>query len=102
MLTKLERLRDIVWGEDIPSPTVPEYREHHESIQKILKVIDGYIDELENSKSAEDTASDSVSTLSLRNVSNSLVLENTGNRRIILNLDSGPMYLKPKDVLVLK
>ena len=37
---KIERLREIVWGEDIPSPTIPEYREHHESITKILKFID--------------------------------------------------------------
>ena len=40
---KIEELRDLVWGEDIPSPTVPEYREHHESIQKILKFIDSEI-----------------------------------------------------------
>lgn len=37
---KIEQLREIVWGEDIPSPSVPEYVEHHESIQKILKFID--------------------------------------------------------------
>jgi hypothetical protein len=37
---KLEQLREIVWGEDIPSSTIPEYKEHHESIQKILKAID--------------------------------------------------------------
>ena len=37
---KLEQLRELVWLEDIPSPTVPEYVEHHRSIQKILKFID--------------------------------------------------------------
>ena len=37
---KIELLRELVWGEDIPSPACPEYREHHESIQKILKFID--------------------------------------------------------------
>jgi hypothetical protein len=37
---KIEQLRDLVWMEDISSPTVPEYVEHHESIQKILKFID--------------------------------------------------------------
>lgn len=36
----IEDLRDVVWLEDIPSPTVPEYVEHHESIQKILNYID--------------------------------------------------------------
>ena len=42
-LQELHNLRDLVWGEDIPSPTVPEYVEHHESIQKILKAIDTII-----------------------------------------------------------
>ena len=36
---KILDLRDLVWGEDIPSPTCPEYIEHHESIQKILNFI---------------------------------------------------------------
>lgn len=37
---QLEDLRELVWLEDISSPTVPEYVEHHESIQKILHAID--------------------------------------------------------------
>lgn len=37
---KIEQLRELVWMEDIPSPCCPEYVEHHESIQKILKFID--------------------------------------------------------------
>jgi hypothetical protein len=37
MRKKLLELRELVWGEDIPSPVCPEYIEHHESIQKILK-----------------------------------------------------------------
>lgn len=37
---KIEQLRDLVYMEDIESPTIPEYREHHSSIQKILKFID--------------------------------------------------------------
>ena len=40
ILHKVEELRYIVWGEDIPSFTCPEYREHHESITKILEYID--------------------------------------------------------------
>jgi hypothetical protein len=39
----LQELRDLVDMEDIPHPTVPEYKEHHESIQKILVAIDGMI-----------------------------------------------------------
>lgn len=37
---KIEKLRYLVWEEDIPSPTIPEYIEHHKSIQKILEFID--------------------------------------------------------------
>lgn len=40
MKAKIEQLRHLVWEQDIPHPTTPEYREHHESIQKILKFID--------------------------------------------------------------
>ena len=40
MLSILRSIREEVWGYDIESPTCPEYREHHESIQKILKFID--------------------------------------------------------------
>jgi len=40
MHRNIEQLRELVWGYDIPSPTIPEYREHHESIQKILAFID--------------------------------------------------------------
>lgn len=37
---KIEELRELVYGFDIPSPTTPEYREHHKAIQEILKFID--------------------------------------------------------------
>ena len=40
ILHTVEALRELVWGYDIPSPTTPEYREHHDSIQSILKFID--------------------------------------------------------------
>ena len=43
----LEQIRDFVWDEDIPHPTVPEYVEHHESIQGILKFIDKLLKEME-------------------------------------------------------
>lgn len=36
----LDRIREEVWLHDIPSPTVPEYIEHHDAIQKIMLVID--------------------------------------------------------------
>ena len=37
---EINELRELIWGLDIPSPTVPEYVEFHESIQKILNKID--------------------------------------------------------------
>jgi hypothetical protein len=37
---KILELKELVWLQDIQYPTIPEYREHHESIQKILKFID--------------------------------------------------------------
>lgn len=40
---KLHALRDLVWDKDIPSPTCPEYREHHEDIQCILRRIDAIL-----------------------------------------------------------
>jgi hypothetical protein len=43
IIKNLEILRELVWNEDIPSPCCPEYREHHDSIQKILKFIDNEI-----------------------------------------------------------
>lgn len=42
---KIFELRELVWGVDIPSPTVPEYVEHHRDIQKILKAIDKILEE---------------------------------------------------------
>lgn len=35
----LEHIYNVVKMEDIPSPTIPEYREHHEAITRILKAI---------------------------------------------------------------
>jgi len=42
----LEKVRILVWLQDIPSPTCPEYVEHHKSIQKILTLIDGELNKL--------------------------------------------------------
>ena len=40
----LRAIEHKVWEYDIPSPTVPEYREHHEACQDILKYIEGFIE----------------------------------------------------------
>lgn len=39
-LEAIDRIRLEVWLIDIPSPTVPEYIEHHEGIQRVLGEID--------------------------------------------------------------
>lgn len=33
-------IREALWEADIPSPTVPEYVEHHEQIQSIMKLVE--------------------------------------------------------------
>lgn len=52
MIEKLYELRELVDDEDIPHPTVPEYVEHHASIQKILAAIDDIIASLTGSNPA--------------------------------------------------
>ena len=43
VINVLTDIYDKVWDYDIPSPTVPEYIEHHEQIQDILNYILKYI-----------------------------------------------------------
>lgn len=43
IIDELKDLWEFVWMRDIPSPTVPEYQEHHRDIQQILALIDGLI-----------------------------------------------------------
>ena len=46
-LNILFEIQEAVWGIDIPSPTVPEYKEHHEQCQELLALIDKKIKEVE-------------------------------------------------------
>lgn len=46
-LDLIDRIRFKVWLFDIPSPTVPEYIEHHEQIQHMLEEIDAVRKEVE-------------------------------------------------------
>lgn len=39
VITDLEAIWDELWGIDIPSPTVPEYIEHHQQIQSVMKLV---------------------------------------------------------------
>lgn len=44
--TAIDALRAIkygLWEIDIPSPTVPEYVEHHEQIKNMMEIVDGWI-----------------------------------------------------------
>ncbi len=36
----LDEVRHALWEIDIPSPTVPEYVEHHEQVQSVWKLLD--------------------------------------------------------------
>jgi hypothetical protein len=47
IIEKLKNLYEMAWNEDIPSPTIPEYIELHNKIQKILKEIEKIIKECE-------------------------------------------------------
>ena len=40
MEQKVRALRELIWGYDIPSPTVPEAKRQHEMIQVFLAFID--------------------------------------------------------------
>lgn len=47
VLHALKNVKEMVWGYDIPSPTVPEYIEHHEQMQAIMERIDVHIEYFE-------------------------------------------------------
>lgn len=40
----VQELKFHIWLRDIASPTIPEYIEHHESIQEILKFTDDVLE----------------------------------------------------------
>lgn len=46
----IKELRFHVWLRDIPSPTVPEYIEHHETIREILAFIDDIVEWIDNAE----------------------------------------------------
>lgn len=46
VIETLKAVRDLVWDVDIPSPTVPEYIEHHEQMQSIMRNIDILTDKI--------------------------------------------------------
>lgn len=42
----LKAIKRGLWEIDIPSPTVPEYVEHHEQITNMMEITDGWIKRL--------------------------------------------------------
>lgn len=40
VLGDLGDIRAALWDVDIPHPTVPEYVEHHQQIQKLIAIVD--------------------------------------------------------------
>ena len=52
-IADLKEIKDEIWGYDIPSPTCPEYREHHEQIQALMKFVKGKIDKWEKAAELE-------------------------------------------------
>ncbi len=52
----LDEIQHALWGIDIPSPTVPEYIEHHESVKKVMKVVLEKRKELKNLPSQKSGA----------------------------------------------
>lgn len=47
IVQELKQLRFDVWLKDIPSPTCPEYEEHHKAIMDILMELDALTDKVE-------------------------------------------------------
>ena len=56
VIDTLKAVRDLVWDVDIPSPTVPEYIEHHEQMQSIMRNIDILTDKIIKMPSAQPKA----------------------------------------------
>ena len=44
VISDLIDIRHALWEADIPSPTVPEYIEHHKQIQELMALVDKKID----------------------------------------------------------
>ena len=47
-------IKEKVWEIDIPSPTIPEYVEHHEQVKSILIVIYNWLTKLEGAENEID------------------------------------------------
>lgn len=55
-LRALEEIEYALWEIDIPSPTIAEYMEHHEQVQKVMLLVDKWGRELRDMPSADQRA----------------------------------------------
>lgn len=53
IIDDLNEIFQELWDVDIPSPTVPEYREHHEQIQGIMAVVTEKLKKYQEAESEE-------------------------------------------------
>lgn len=44
VIDDLKEIQNAIWEVDIPSPTVPEYREHHEQMQMLMTLVGAKIE----------------------------------------------------------
>ena len=49
----IENIRRLIWDVDIPSPTVPEYVEHHEQMQMLMRKCDAWLSIIEREHAAQ-------------------------------------------------
>ena len=50
VINDLDDILNVLWDIDIPSPTVPEYIEHHDQVQSVMKYVGKKIDKYKNKK----------------------------------------------------
>lgn len=50
VINDLGDIRCALWGADIPSPTIPEYIEHHNQIQSLIALVDEKMNEYRGKK----------------------------------------------------
>lgn len=48
VIDDLNEINEKLWEVDIPHPTVPEYKEHHEQIQTLMKFVQTKVEKWES------------------------------------------------------
>lgn len=58
VIVALRNIWNALWEIDVPSPTVPEYIEHHEQVQGIMKMVRDMIDTFPYAESQRESVQD--------------------------------------------